>query len=90
MGEYLVTANRLLARLPAGTVFFGAHRDVPPGAPKLTLQDLVDLQHGLDNLRAGELQGAGIYPVVYPFSERLSLLAEPRWLQNWREADEAR
>ncbi len=90
MGEYLATANNLLARLPAGTVFFGAHRDAPPGAPKLTLQDLVDLQRGLDNLRAGELQGAGIYPVVYPFSERLSMLAEPRWLQNWRAADEAR
>lgn len=90
MGEYLASARSLLARLPAGTVFYGAHRNAPPGAPRLGLQDLVDLQHGLDSLRAGDLEGAGIYPVVYPFSERLSMLAEPRWLQSWQAADETR
>ena len=90
MGEYLASARSMLSRLPSGTVFYGAHRDAPPGAPKLELQDLVDLQRGLDTLQAGDLEGTGIYPVVYPINERLSMLAEPRWLQNWRAADEAR
>ena len=34
-------------------------------------------------IRAGELEGAGIYPVIYRVNARLDLYAEPARLQEW-------
>jgi hypothetical protein len=55
----------------------------PPGAPVLDLQDVHDLQDTLESIRAGTISGEGVYPVAYPVNERVTLLAEPRWLQRW-------
>ncbi len=83
MGEYLAASAPLIDELPEDVVFFGAHRDAPPGAPKLGYQDLQDLRSALLRLRSGELEGEGFYPQSFVINERLWLLAEPRWLQDW-------
>lgn len=83
MGDYQRTADELIARLPQGTAFYGAHREAPPGAPRLALGDLEDLQKGLSQIREGAIRGEGRWPQAFEVSERLTVLAEPRWLQRW-------
>jgi glyoxylase-like metal-dependent hydrolase (beta-lactamase superfamily II) len=83
MGDYDRTATALLRELPEGTAFFGAHRVEPPGPPRLGWQDLVDLKAGLDGIRERRIAGRGRYPQAFAVSERLTMLAEPRWMQRW-------
>jgi len=83
MGDYLQGAQTMLGAAPVDARVFGAHRVAPPGAPELATGDVEDLRAALEAIRAGQLQGEGVYPVVYPVNERLELLAEPSWLQNW-------
>jgi len=90
MGDYLATSESLLAGLPDDVVFYGAHRAAAPGAPVLTAADLADLNIGLGSIKAGETAGEGSYPQHFGINERLAILAEPRWLQNWDEGTESR
>ena len=90
MGGYLATSESLLAGLPGDVVFFGAHRAEAPGAPVLTAGDLADLNRGLEGIKAGETAGEGAWPQSFRINERLAILAEPRWLQNWEEGAESR
>jgi len=90
MGDYLATAESLIAELPDDVVFFGAHRAEAPGAPVLTSADLADLNTGLKRIKTGETAGAGSYPQSFGINERLAILAEPRWLQNWDEGTGSR
>jgi glyoxylase-like metal-dependent hydrolase (beta-lactamase superfamily II) len=83
MADYLSAAERLLGALPEGVIFYGAHRLAPPGPPKLQLSDLRDLRTGLEGIKAGLIPGGGGYPATFVISERLDMLAEPRWLQRW-------
>ncbi len=83
MGDYLEAANGLRASIPAEARLRGAHRVAPPGAPVLHVDDLEDLQEALRAIRDGALEGEGLYPVTYRVNERIDLLAEPAWLQDW-------
>jgi len=83
MGDYLQGAGTVLSSSAPETRVFGAHRVVPPGAPELAIDDVADLDAALRAIRAGELAGAGLYPVIYPVNARLELYAEPSWLQDW-------
>jgi hydroxyacylglutathione hydrolase len=83
MGDYLQGATTVIGVAPVNVRLFSAHRLEPPGAPELTLRDVEDLRSALEAIRAGELQGRNLYPVVYPVNDRLELWAEPVWLQNW-------
>jgi glyoxylase-like metal-dependent hydrolase (beta-lactamase superfamily II) len=83
MGDYLAGANLVLAEAPLETRIFGAHRIGPPGLPELARSDVEDLRAALSAIRDGELEGSGLYPVVYPVNERVELWAEPSWLQRW-------
>lgn len=86
MGDYLQGTQTVLAAVAdtrADTHVFGAHRDGPPGAPMQSLADVRDLQRALQAIRAGTLDGAGVYPVTYLVSPGMQLLAEPAWLQDW-------
>ncbi|MBW2397463.1 MAG: MBL fold metallo-hydrolase [Deltaproteobacteria bacterium] len=83
VGDYLATADRLLARLPEHARLLTAHRTGPPGAPRLAFRDLVDLRSALEKLRVGELEGEGLFPVVYPINERISLWADRPAGQRW-------
>ena len=64
---------------------FTAHRDKPPGIPVLSTADVEDLQRTLISIKNGTTVGEGLYPHVYKVNERIELLAEPPWLQDWRD-----
>jgi len=87
MGDYAASAEQLIASLPEHVTFYGAHRATPPGAPMLNFADLTDLRQSLIDLKAGELEGQGGYPVAFPVNEQMTMLAEPRWLQRWERTD---
>ncbi len=91
MGDYLQSARRMtkfLSEYP-GMPLYSAH-GVADGSdnsevPVMWLSDVKDLRQGLKDIRDGKLKGKGIYPVVYIISDRITLEAEPRWLQIWSE-----
>ena len=83
LGDYAAGARRVLEAAAPETVLLGAHRTRPPGAPRLALDDVRDLAETLRAIAAEERESAGLYPVSYRVNERVSLLAEPRWLQRW-------
>ncbi|MEE8304476.1 MAG: MBL fold metallo-hydrolase [Candidatus Tectomicrobia bacterium] len=83
MGDYLQTAESLVSIVTQEVSIYGAHRAAPPGAPRLSFNDLRDLRGGLVRIREGSLRGEGLYPKVFVVNERLGVLAEPRWLQDW-------
>ena len=83
MGDYLRSADELLTALPQDVSIYGAHRLRPPGAPRLGRQDVQALGDGLLGMRDGSIEGQGGYPQTFTLSERLQMLAEPRWLQDW-------
>jgi glyoxylase-like metal-dependent hydrolase (beta-lactamase superfamily II) len=83
MGDYLQGSDTVLAAARENVDILGAHRDAAPGLPRLTLKDLEDLRATLIAIRDGTAQGSGIYPREYRVNDRIQLLAEPRWLQDW-------
>jgi glyoxylase-like metal-dependent hydrolase (beta-lactamase superfamily II) len=84
MGDYLDGANAILGvSAPPDARILGAHRVAPPGAPRLALGDVLDLRKTLEAIRARKIDGEGLYPVAYPVNDRVTMLAEPRWLQRW-------
>lgn len=83
MGDYQAGARTLLASAPGQARLLGAHRTAASGLPELTRGDLEDLAQTLREIHGGLRSGTGIYPVTYWVNERISLLAEPRWLQRW-------
>lgn len=83
--DYLRAAGAVTDEVPGDVAIYGAHRTSPPGAPRLSMADLHDLRERLVSIRAGELAGAGAYPVVYPINERLDLWAPPAFLQDWTD-----
>jgi hydroxyacylglutathione hydrolase len=83
MGDYLRTTGPLVENLTSEVVFYGAHRAGPPGVPVLAYGDLTDLHRALQNIRDGELAGQGLWPQEFAINDRLTILAEPRLLQDW-------
>jgi glyoxylase-like metal-dependent hydrolase (beta-lactamase superfamily II) len=83
MGDYLQGADAVLSAAPDGTRVFGAHRVAGPGAPELGVGDVSDLHATLGAIRDGAEEGRGFYPRTYRVNDRLELLAEPAWLQDW-------
>ncbi len=81
--EYLEGSENVLSEVASGSSLFAAHRDSPPGIPTLSTSDVRDLQETLRSIRDGAANGHGIYPRVYEVNERIDLLAEPPWLQDW-------
>ena len=83
LGDYQQGATTLLANTQTDTKVFGAHRTGPPGAPMLTRADIQEVLSTLNQVEAGNIAAEGDYPVSYPVNDRIVLLAEPKWLQNW-------
>ena len=81
--DYLDGSDNLLKEAGTNDPIFGAHRDEPPGIPALTTEDVIDLRRTLMSIKSGADVGEGIYPRVYKVNERIELLAEPPWLQDW-------
>lgn len=82
--EYLEGSENLLQETDTDNPIFGAHRDSPPGIPTLSTADILDLQRTLISIRDGTATGEGLYPLTYKVNERIDLLTEPPWLQDWR------
>ncbi len=83
MGDYLSTSQTLLSLLPDDILIYGAHRGGPPGVPELLYTDLTDLNRSLVDIRSGAIKGEGFYPQVFYVNDRVAIIAEPRWLQQW-------
>ncbi len=83
LGDYLDGSRNLLHDANLNSPLFTAHRDEPPGIPKLSTSDVEDLQEALIAIKDGSLTGEGIYPHVYEVNDRIELYAEPPWLQDW-------
>lgn len=83
MRDFESTMGPLLRDLPKDVVLLGAHRAAPPGPPILGYGDLEDLRDALAKMRSGELEGAGTWPQSFVVSDRMIMVAEPRWLQTW-------
>jgi len=83
MGDYLQGAETMLATAPDETRIFGAHRVDPPAAPELGMDDVRDLHTTLSAIKLGERTATGFYPREYLVNDRIQLLVEPGWLQNW-------
>ncbi len=83
MGDYVQGTDTVIAAVGPEIVVHGAHRMEPPGSPKQSYTDLVDLQSALDGIRNGEVKSKGLYPVIYPVNDEMEIWAEPKWLQDW-------
>ena len=84
MGDYLQGAQTIESVSGMNLRVFGAHRDDALGVPELRLETVVKLQAALEAIQSGALKSNGMYPVAYAVSERVELLAEPKWLQKWK------
>ena len=78
-----VGSDNLLREANSASPLFAAYRDKPPGIPVLSMTDVEDLQRTLISIKNGTTVGEGLYPHVYKVNERVELLAEPPWLQDW-------
>jgi len=85
LGDYQQGAATLLANTLPDTKIFGAHRTGPPGAPVLNRSDIQEVLNTLQDIEAGNATAEGDYPVSYSVNERIVLLAEPKWLQEWEQ-----
>ena len=83
LGDYDQGAKHLSDVVNSETKIYGAHRLYPPGAPVLGASDVKDLQNSLMKIKNGEQKTQGLYPVIYPVNDEMTLWAEPPWLQNW-------
>ena len=83
MGDYL-QGSRTIQSLSENTLrVFGAHRDDSLGIPELSLETVIQLQDTLNAIKSGVLKSNVAYPVTYKVNDRVELLSEPKWLQNW-------
>tara|TARA_B110000971_G_scaffold117354_1_gene120267 strand:+ start:3156 stop:4115 length:960 start_codon:yes stop_codon:yes gene_type:complete len=83
MQDYASTADVLLAGV-ADLDYYGAHRVEPPGPPKLSRQDLLELKQALQKMRLGDLASEGIWPAEFKVNDNITILADPGFLQDWQ------
>ena len=83
--DYLEGTENVLRDVEPRSPLYTAHRDKPPGIPTLSTADVEDLQRALISIRNGTASGVGTYPQSFEVNERIELLAEPRWLQDWQD-----
>lgn len=85
LGDYSQGAATLLRSVPDDVKIFGAHRTGPQGVPILNREDIQAVSDTLVKISNQTIEAEGSYPLTYPINERMQLLAEPRWLQNWEQ-----
>jgi hydroxyacylglutathione hydrolase len=83
MGDYLQGAQTIESVSGDSLRVFGAHRDASLGVPELNLETVIRLRKTLNGIRSGALESIGTYPVIYEIDDRVQLLSEPKWLQDW-------
>ena len=83
MGDYLQGAQTIESVSGDSLRVFGAHRDAAIGVPELNLETVTRLRETLSAIQSGALKSTGTYPVTYEIDDRVQLLSEPKWLQDW-------
>jgi len=83
MGDYLQGSQTIKAVSDNRLRVFGAHGDDSIGIPELSLETVTHLQDALIDIQSGTLKSHGIFPVTYKVNDRVELLSEPSWLQDW-------
>jgi glyoxylase-like metal-dependent hydrolase (beta-lactamase superfamily II) len=83
MREYAEGAETMLGVIPEEVRILGAHRVEAPGLPELSFDDVEDLRDTLAAVRQRYQDGEGGYPRSFVVNDRVTLWAEPRWLQRW-------
>jgi len=83
MGDYLQGSQTIKSVSENRLRVFGAHRDDSLGIPELSLETVTQLQDALNAIHSGRLKSSGVYPVTYKVNDRVELLSEPKWLQDW-------
>ena len=83
MGDYLQGAQTIESVSGNSLRVFGAHRDDSVGVPELSLETVTQLRDALNAIQSGTLKSNGIYPVTYKVDDRVDILSEPKWLQDW-------
>ena len=83
MGDYLQGAQTIESVSENRLRVFGAHRDDSIGVPELSLETVTQLRDALNAIQSGTLKSNGIYPVTYKVDDRVEILSEPKWLQDW-------
>ncbi len=83
LGDYLQSAKRVLRLTDAETIIRGAHGSESGNIPTNDHDDVRDLRDTLIAVRDGELEGTGTFPITYVINDKMILVAEPRWLQDW-------
>ena len=83
MGDYLQGSQTIKAVSDNRLRVFGAHGDDSIGIPELSLETVTHLQDALIDIQSGTLKSNGIFPVTYKVNDRVELLSEPSWLQDW-------
>ena len=82
LSTYHVTAQRLLADLPADTILWGAHccrAGEGVAAPWLGMSDLRDMDRAVEAARAGTVTSTGFYPRRFPVSRQMTLATGFAW-----------
>ena len=83
MGDYLQGAQAIKSVSGNSLRVFGAHRDDSVGVPELSLETVTLLEDTLNAIQSGTLKSNGAYPVIYKVDNRVELMSEPKWLQDW-------
>ncbi len=83
LGDYLQSAKKVLRSTDAATIIRGAHGSESGGIPTNDHSDVRDLRDTLIAIRDRKLEGTGTFPITYVINDKMILVAEPRWLQDW-------
>jgi hydroxyacylglutathione hydrolase len=77
LSAYEATVAGLLTMLPSDTTIFGAHccrNDVPPQAPRLAMNDLLDLKQAVVSIQIGTAKGSGFLLRRFPVNPRITVI----------------
>lgn len=84
LGDYLQAAESVIEHADRDTRILGAHGSPLGGIPEISMGDVSDLREQLLRIKLGELEASGSYPVAYLVNDRVTLLADPWFLQRWK------
>lgn len=75
LNDYLSSSRVLIKTISPETRLLAAHGGETPGAPILAYTDLLDLQHTIEKIIAGTLEGEGegLYFKIYPVNDKIDI-----------------
>jgi glyoxylase-like metal-dependent hydrolase (beta-lactamase superfamily II) len=83
LGDYLRSAEHVLAEMGEKTRVLGAHRLTAPGFPELTRDDIVELRDTLLAMKSGALESTTFFPATYSLDGGRPVMADLPWGMSW-------